>query len=497
MTKKDHFRAIAIVAMVALAVSLLILAGPAGATFPGTSGRILFESSRLGQTNIFAMNPDGTEATLLTNVNDNGPKEEPVVSPDGSKIAYVYGRDIWVMNSDGSGPRNLTNDADSNDEPAWSADGTRIAFSKEFDLFTMNADGTGKSNITNTPIEQESQAAFSPDGSQIAYNRSGCVPGGGNNCIYKTNADGTGTPTNLTPETNVSCVGGGSFSHQNVSEHPSWSPDGQQIAFRGSVGCSGTSGLNIWVMNSDGSGKTDLIQDNGTSDDQPAFSPDGQQIVFLSNRDTSSGELYTYSSPSGVITRLTTNSAFDENPDWQPVPACTITGTAGDDVRTGTGGKDVICGLGGNDQIDGLGGNDILIGGEGNDRISGSADNDMVNGGAGVDTVIYSGSAAAVQASLEPGFSTGEGSDLLSYVEGLTGSNFADFLNGSATANTLHGLGGSDTVIGSKGNDRLFGESGADVLKARDGMHKNDRLDGGPGRDACQKDRGDRTVNCP
>jgi len=238
MTRTNHLGTV----VAAAALALLMLTGPAGAAFPGTNGRIVFESSRLGQTNIFAMNPDGTGATLLTNVNDNGPKEEPVVSPDGKKIAYVYARDIWVMNSDGTGKMKLTNDANFNDEPAWSADGSKIAFSKDFDLFTMNADGSGKTNITNTPGAQESQAAFSPDGSRIAYNRSACepvVPNSGENCIYKMNVDGTNR-TNLTPEINVSCPGGGSFSHQNASEHPSWSPDGSKIAFRGSVGGAGT-----------------------------------------------------------------------------------------------------------------------------------------------------------------------------------------------------------------------------------------------------------------
>jgi Tol biopolymer transport system component len=323
MTKTSNFSVLAAALAVVLAAGLLMLVGlrPAEAAFPGTNGSIVFESSRVGQTNIFAMAPTpGAQATVLTNINQNGPKEEPVVSPDGKKIAYVFGRDIWVMNSDGSGPTNLTNDANFNDEPAWSADGSKIAFSRDFDLFTMNADGTGKTNITNTASPQESQPAWSPDGAKIAYNSSACVPGGGNNCIYKTNADGTGTPTNLTPETNVPCSGGGSFSHQNVSEHPSWSPGGTQIAFRGSVGCAGTSGLNIWVMNADGSGKTSIISDNATSDDQPAYSPDGTQIVFESNRDASSGELYTIPATGGAITRLTTNSAIDENADWGKPP---------------------------------------------------------------------------------------------------------------------------------------------------------------------------------
>lgn len=68
-------------------------------------------------------------------------------------------------------------------------------------------------------------------------------------------------------------------------------------------------------------------------------------------------------------------------------PACTITGTAGNDTLRGTAGADVICGLGGNDMLMGNGGNDVLIGGAGNDRIDGGAGNDRADGGAGADTV--------------------------------------------------------------------------------------------------------------
>jgi hypothetical protein len=62
-------------------------------------------------------------------------------------------------------------------------------------------------------------------------------------------------------------------------------------------------------------------------------------------------------------------------------PACTITGTAGDDTLLGTEGDEVICGLAGNDTIVGLGGNDLLVGGPGRDTIYGGAGEDVLIGG--------------------------------------------------------------------------------------------------------------------
>ncbi len=66
-------------------------------------------------------------------------------------------------------------------------------------------------------------------------------------------------------------------------------------------------------------------------------------------------------------------------------PACTITGTSGNDVLTGTNGNDVICGLAGHDTINGLGGNDIIIGGPGNDVLSGGSGKDILHGNDGRD----------------------------------------------------------------------------------------------------------------
>jgi hypothetical protein len=68
--------------------------------------------------------------------------------------------------------------------------------------------------------------------------------------------------------------------------------------------------------------------------------------------------------------------------------ACTITGTAGDDVLNGTRADDVICGLGGDDRIRGRGGDDVLRGGPGRDALRGDGGRDHLNGGGDGDILI-------------------------------------------------------------------------------------------------------------
>ncbi len=80
-------------------------------------------------------------------------------SPDGRRIAFVSDRDglgeIYVMNADGSGQTNLTNNPADDLDPAWSPDGKRITFASErdgdYEIYVMNADGSGQTRLTDNP----------------------------------------------------------------------------------------------------------------------------------------------------------------------------------------------------------------------------------------------------------------------------------------------------------------------------------------------------------
>ena len=153
---------------VALALMLVaawvVTAEPAEAAFPGANGKIAFSSNLVTATNptgdseIFTMEPDGTNVTQLT---DNTVSDGFLAySVDGTKIEFVSFRDgkseIYKMEADGSNQTRLTNNSASDFRPAWSPDGTKIAFNSDRDgdneIFVMNSDGSRQKNPTKNSV---------------------------------------------------------------------------------------------------------------------------------------------------------------------------------------------------------------------------------------------------------------------------------------------------------------------------------------------------------
>jgi TolB protein len=90
----------------------------------------------------------------------------PIWSPDGRKIVFERGRDLYVMNTDGSGLRRLTRDTAYDERPVWSPDGRKIAFDRnngnEPDVYVINVDGRGERNLTRD--DTSLGPTWSPDG---------------------------------------------------------------------------------------------------------------------------------------------------------------------------------------------------------------------------------------------------------------------------------------------------------------------------------------------
>jgi Tol biopolymer transport system component len=179
----------------------------AEATISRDGKKIVFTSMRDGDLEIYTMNADGSSVRRLTH--EVGYDGGPFFSADGSKIVYRAQHpktpsevaeyksllaeglirpgnlELWVMNADGSGKRQITGNGAANFAPFWHPDGKRIIFAsnrsdpkgREFDLYLVNADGTGLERVTDHP-DFDGFPMFRSDGKQLVWasNRNGKRP---------------------------------------------------------------------------------------------------------------------------------------------------------------------------------------------------------------------------------------------------------------------------------------------------------------------------------
>jgi Tol biopolymer transport system component len=189
--------------------------------------RIVYRDSRRGinaNDELYVMNSDGSEQRNITHSLEN--EWSPSWSPDGKLIAFFSG-DLYVIRPDGSGKRRITKVE--GEYPAWSPDGSRLAFMSaepnargsdpNYDVFVVNRDGTGLRQLTDWPGE-DGWPTWSPDGKSIAFTTTHKVFRGGR-AVWAMRADGSGK--------HLIAFG----------EFPVWSPYGGVIMFSTSGGANG------------------------------------------------------------------------------------------------------------------------------------------------------------------------------------------------------------------------------------------------------------------
>jgi trimeric autotransporter adhesin len=121
-------------------------------------------------------------------------------------------------------------------------------------------------------------------------------------------------------------------------------------------------------------------------------------------------------------------------------------------------GADTLTGGSGNNTIFGFAGNDVINGGAGDDWFSGGTGNNTLIGGDGVDAVFYVdptfSATSGVTVNLQTGTRTGGGgTDVISGIEEIQGSQFNDTLIGNGGENFIQGYAGDDSIDGGAGID--------------------------------------------
>jgi WD40 repeat protein len=240
--------------------------------------RVAFVSERDGNSEIYAVNSNGTGLTRLTSAAARD--LDPAWSPDGQRIAFTSDRDgsadIYIMGADGSNVVRHAGAEGSNAQPTWSPDGRRIAFVSKRDgdaeIYVMTADGGSVPVRLTSSFGLDADPAWSPDGAKIAFTSARA----GTRDLYVMNDDGSGV-TRLTRGTSSG------FEYSR----PAWSPDGRRLAFL-KYSCvydfyyGSYCGSDVGIMNAAGSGERRLAL-SGDDETRPAWSPDGRTIAFAGN----------------------------------------------------------------------------------------------------------------------------------------------------------------------------------------------------------------------
>lgn len=227
-----------------IVVTLLLTATVTGCSKTALRGRIVFQSNRDGNFQIYSMNDDGASVQRLTT--SHSYDVSPSWSPDGKRIVFASDRggnwDIYTMNADGGNVKRLTEPPGSNSSPSWTTNGSGILFvstrdAVNGDLYLMNADGANPRRLTQDSTVKDSPA-MTPDGQTVIF----VVDGREGSSIVAMNFT-TKSVTTLIPPS-------------YYATSPRISPDGSQLVFaavhdgRSSIFTSTISGSDIKLLRS-------------------------------------------------------------------------------------------------------------------------------------------------------------------------------------------------------------------------------------------------------
>ena len=282
----------------------------------------------------------------------------PAYSPVGGRLAFDApwggGRRIWVADSSGRNPRQLTSDSTEavvHSEARWAPDGRTIAFRRvekiKSDIMTVDLESRVMKRITDDNV-LDMEPVWAADGRHIYFASSrggglnlwriGLVEGGqpaGSPEQLTTGAGDDIQPTlspsgdrlafavrgvnsdlwrlPLSPETGQPAGQPAPIvMTTRVESRGAWSPDGKWIAFNSDR----TGEMNIWLRNLADSSERQLTRGAG-GDYQPTWSPDGRSLAFFSAR-SGNADIWLATVADGKLTQLTNDPATDTNPFYSP-----------------------------------------------------------------------------------------------------------------------------------------------------------------------------------
>ena len=285
------------------------LAGCAGSSSDGPNGppaltnSIVFVSDRSGSPQLYVMHSDGSQVRQLTDIAGN--KSTPVFSPDGRRVAFamhdtalIGPQQLYLINSDGSGLVPLATRVGVDLYPTWSPDGARLAFSSDrahngwFGLYAINADGTGLQPIDTTETSNLGPS-WSSRTNTILFTGGGLAQVQ----IFRIDPDGS------------------SRTYITEGGLPEWSPGGTRFLYACAI-------AKLCIAQDATATVVDtmpVLSYYNNQHSMPKWSPDEQRLVYATAADSQSPlQIWTASAIDGTspvqLTSSSSRSSWD--PDW-------------------------------------------------------------------------------------------------------------------------------------------------------------------------------------
>jgi Tol biopolymer transport system component len=225
--------------------------------------KIVFERAafRARRVHIYTVNADGSglKRILPSTACDGG--EAPAWSPDGMQIAFLCHYRIVVVDADGTHPRPVTSGSRPtwwDGDPQFSPDSKQIVFQRidpkakpraGFALWIVNSDGTGERQLTPWKLRAGDHPDWSPDGKRILFRSNINGPSTVSANLYTIRPDGTGL-------TQLTHARGGKV--QNLSA--GFSPDGKWITFSRTPGTGKAGNADVFIMRVNGTGTRNVTR---------------------------------------------------------------------------------------------------------------------------------------------------------------------------------------------------------------------------------------------
>jgi serine/threonine protein kinase len=287
---------------------------PSPTPLGGGFGQIAFASDRTGQPQIWMINIDGSGLKQITDAQWGAC--QPDWSPDGSRLVYVSpcdgnkeyyrGSGLFIINADGTDPVSLPVQGFGDYDPAWSPDGKKIAFTSIMPvdrpkILVMDLE-SGEIQNLSMEFNRDIQPEWTSDGDQI---------------IFVTTREGPYQIWTMSPDgSNQTRF---SLSGELKNTNPVVSPGDSTLIFTQSRGEGSVPHLRGAIFPDGAKEEFDVYPFSGILPARDAnFSPDGFWIVFESWPNGVLHDIY-YMAPNGAeFTRLTTDPALDFDPIWRP-----------------------------------------------------------------------------------------------------------------------------------------------------------------------------------